>query len=124
MSDPRGREAVLSAFDRLFDRAVGRLNASCTPEEKDEAKRRFVDHYGPALQLLDQADFPAIPEPVLERMEQAIDQLSPASIAAHLATGPLAGHVQEHMRALALRAAERRLIEQLVDHADDSYGGN
>ena len=57
-------------------------------------------------------------------LEAAIDELSPAYIAAHLATAPLAIHVQEFMRSLAMRAAEQRLLEHLADRADDSYGGN
>jgi hypothetical protein len=57
-------------------------------------------------------------------MEAAIDELPPAYVAAHLATGPLALHVQEFMRSLAVRAAEERLLEHLADRADDSYGGN
>jgi hypothetical protein len=124
MTTPRGREAVLSAFDRLFDRAANKLNVSCTAEEKEAVRRDFLERYSDALQLVDQAEFPPIPEPVMERLEEAIDRLTPASIAAHLATGPLAMHVQEFMRTLALRAAEQRLLEQLANRADDSYGGN
>jgi hypothetical protein len=124
MSTTRGREAVIAAFDRLFDRALARLNVSCSAEEKEEARRTFLERYEQALQFVDQTDLPPIPEPAMARMEQAIDQLSPAVIAGHLATAPLAMHVQEHMRALALRAAEQRLLEQLASRADDSYGGN
>jgi hypothetical protein len=32
--------------------------------------------------------------------------------------------VQKVLRRLAARAAEQRLLEQLVAHADDTYGGN
>ena len=124
MTSPTGREVILTAFDRLFDRAADKLHLDCTDEERAEAKRSFTERYDDALQLLDQAEFPAIPEPSLVRMETAIDELSPASIAAHLATGPLALHVQQFMRSLAVRAAEERLLEHLADRADDSYGGN
>ena len=124
MTSPTGREVILTAFDRLFDRAADKLHLDCTDEERSEAKRSFTERYDDALQLLDQAEFPAIPEPSLVRMETAIDELSPASIAAHLATGPLALHVQQFMRSLAVRAAEERLLEHLADRADDSYGGN
>lgn len=124
MSEPTGREVLLTAFDRLFDRAAEKLSLECTAEERAEAKRFFTERYDDALQVLDQAQFPAIDEPVMANMEAAIDKLSPAYIAAHLATGPLALHVQEFMRALAVRAAEQRVLEHLVSRAEDAYGGN
>lgn len=124
MTAPSGREVILSAFDRLFDRAAGKLHLECTAEERAEAKRFFTERYGDALEVLDRVAFPAIPEPGLARMEAAIDELPPAYVAAHLATGPLALHVQEFMRSLAVQAAEERLIEHLANRADDTYGGN
>src|SRR5262249_12137355 len=117
-------EALLTAFDRLFDRAVTKLNVSCTAEERAEVRRTFEDRYGEALRMVDTLEFPAITEPAMEHLESAIDSLSPPAIAGHLATGPLALHAQEVMRPVALRAAEQRLIEQLVERADDTYGGN
>ncbi len=122
--ETRGRDAVLSAFDRLLDRAISKLNFRCTPQEKDEAKRHFVERYDEALRLVDQADLPEIPEAAIEKMEAALDKLSPAHVAGYLAAGPLAMHVQESMRTIALRAAEQRLIEHLVGQADETYGGN
>ena len=124
MSEPTGREVLLTAFDRLFDRAAEKLNLECTADERAEAKRFFTERYDEALQVLDQARFPAIDEPVMANMEEAIDKLSPAYIAAHLATGPLALHVQEFMRTLAVRAAEQRVLEHLANRAEDTYGGN
>lgn len=124
MASPTGREVLLSAFDRLFDRAADKLHLECTAEERAEAKRFFTERYDDALQVLDEVRFPAIPEPVLARMEAAIDELPPAYVAAHLATGPLALHVQEFVRSLAVRAAEERLLEDLANRADDRYGGN
>lgn len=124
MTEPTGREALLQAFDRLFDRAASKLNIDCTDEERAQAKRDFTDRYDEALQVIDKADFPAIPDTSLARMEQAIDALPPAMVAAHLATGPLALHVQEFMQRLALRAAEQRLIEHLANQADERFGGN
>ena len=124
MSEPTGREVLLTAFDRLFDRAAEKLHLECTAEERAEAKRFFTERYDEALQVLDQAQFPAIDEPVMANMEDAIDKLSPAYIAAHLATGPLALHVQEFMRTLAVRAAEQRVLEHLASRAEETYGGN
>ncbi|MBX3024899.1 hypothetical protein KF840_08305 [bacterium] len=124
MRAPTGREVILTAFDRLFDRAADKLRLEYTAEERAEAKRFFSERYDEALQILDQVDFPAIDEPVMANMETAIDELSPAYIAAHLATGPLALHVQEFMRTLAMRAAEQRVLDHLASRADDAYGGN
>ncbi|MEO8601198.1 MAG: hypothetical protein ABI629_01340 [bacterium] len=124
MTDPTGKEAVLSAFDRLFDRAATKLNLTCSDDERAEAKKYFTDRYADALELLDKADFPPIAQPSMTRMEQAIDGLSPAFVAAHLASGPLALHVQEFMRQIALRAAEQRLVEHMTRQADNVYGGN
>jgi hypothetical protein len=119
-----GRAAVLRAFDRLFDRATEKLHFECSEAERAEVTRAFTERYDDALQMLDQAEFPAIPDAALVDMEQAIDELSPATIAAHLATGPLALHVQHHMRRVARRAAEQRVLEHLASRADDAYGGN
>lgn len=124
MTTPNGRDVLLTAFDRLFDRAADKLQLECSAEERAEAKRFFSERYDDALQVLDRAGFPPIAEPVMERMEQAIDDLSPAYVAAHLATGPLALHVQEFMRALAVREAEKRLLEHFASRADETYGGN
>ncbi len=124
MTDPTGRDAVLTAFDRLFDRAACKLHIECSDDDRAEAKKYFTDRYADALQLIDKAQFPTIGETSMARMEEAIDGLSPALIAAHLATGPLGVHVQEFMRQLALRAAEQRLLEHLTNQVDDRFGGN
>ena len=57
-------------------------------------------------------------------MESSIDGLPPAHVAAYLAAAPLSGQVQAFVQSLAVRAAEQRLLEQLVQQADTSYGGN
>ena len=124
MTSPTGREVLLTAFDRLFEKAADKLQLECTPEQRAEAKRFFTERYDDALKILDNAEFPAIEEPVLTRMEAAIDELSPAYIAAHLATGPLALHVQEFIRSIAVREAEQRVLEHLANRADETYGGN
>ena len=124
MSEISGREAVLAAFDRLFERAARKLNLQYTAEEREDARRAFVERYEPALSLVDQAKMPAIPQAVLERMEASIEELSPAYIASLIATVPLAVHVQDAMRQLAVQAAEQRLLEHLATQADTTYGGN
>jgi len=115
---------MLAAFDRLFERAASKLNLKCTQEERDEARRSFAARYDEAVKVMDNAEFPPIPEPALERMENAIDHLSPGYVAGQVATAPLAMHLHETMRQIALRAAEQRLLEHLVGQADDRYGGN
>lgn len=119
-----GRAAVLSAFDRLFDRAASKLNLACSAEDKERAREDFVERYEKALQMVDQVDLPEIPEAVMAELEGAIDQLSPAAVAGHLATVPLAVHVQDSMRRIVAKLAEQRLVEHLASQADDKYGGN
>ena len=123
MTEPRGKRALLTAFDRLFERAAGKLNLAYTEEEQNEAKRRFIERYDEALRMVEEGEVP-IAESALARMETAIDELSPAAVAGHLATGPLVLHLQEVMQQIALRAAEQRLLERLAGQADERYGGN
>lgn len=124
MSQPRGREVVLHAFDRLFDRASEKLKLECTAEEKGEIRRRFAERYEEALQFLDEADFPAFSDDTIETMQASIDAVPMAQVAGYLAIGPLTVKVQKFMRRLALQAAEQRLLEHLVSQAEDQYGGN
>lgn len=124
MTQSKGRQALLEAFDRLLDRALVKLNLTCSQLEKDEAKCHFVERYDQALHVLDSAEFPPIAEEVLEKMESSIDSLPAAHVAAYLAAAPLGGHVQEFMHSIAMRAAEQRLLEHLVQQADSPYGGN
>jgi hypothetical protein len=123
-TEATGKQAVLEAFDRLFDRALGKFNFACSPEERAEVRRSFVERYDEALQVLDKAEFPAFHEDALADMEAAIDSVSPAHVAGYLAVGPLAVRVQEFMQRIAMRAAEQRLLEHLASRADDTYGGN
>ena len=120
----RGKGAVLSAFDRLFDRALDKLDFECSGEDKEKARQRFVERYDEALQVFDELGDFEVGEAAIEDMEAAIDGLSPAELAGYLAAVPLSMKMQESMRAIALRAAETRLLEHLVSQADDSYGGN
>lgn len=115
---------MLTAFDRLFDRAASKLDLDCSEQERDEARRNFIDRYDHTLQALDTTELPAISDSTIDSMEEAIDDLSPAQVAGYLATGPLVVQVQKLIHSLAARAAEQKLIEQLVANADDSYGGN
>jgi hypothetical protein len=119
-----GREAVLLAFDRLFDKAAAKLRIACNADEKLEAKQQFADRFAGALELAGQTRMPQIPDDVIQSMEEAIDELSPAQVVGYLATIPLARQTQEMLRTIAHRAAEQRLLEHLISQTDDTYGGN
>lgn len=117
-----GREALLHAFDRLFDAAAKKLGAVCTPEERGEAKEQFVRRFQSALDAAERVQVPELPGEVIDDMENAIAQLSPAELAGVIASVPLAQQTQEMLRAIAYRQAEQRLLEQLASHADTRYG--
>jgi len=119
-----GKEAVLLAFDRLFDKAATKLRVECTDGEKEEAKRHFADRFSVALEAAGQISMPEVPPDVMRSMEEAIEQLSPAQLVGYLAAIPLAHQTQEMLRTIAYRAAEQRLLEHLISQADDKYGGN
>jgi len=119
-----GKEAVLFAFDRLFDRAAAKLHIECSEGDKEEAKGHFAERFSAALDIAGQIVVPEIPDDVMRAMEQAIEHLSPAQVVGYLAAIPLAHQTQEMLRAIAYRAAEQRLLEHLISQADDQYGGN
>ncbi|MBI3784525.1 MAG: hypothetical protein HY270_14110 [Deltaproteobacteria bacterium] len=119
-----GKQAVLEAFDKLFDKAANKLNVVVSPEEKNEAKRDFVERSAAALDIVEQFTMPALPQEAIVAMEEAIEKLSRAELVGYLAAIPLAHQTQEILRRIAYRAAEQRLLEQFVEQADDRYGGN
>jgi hypothetical protein len=119
-----GRDALLQAFDRLFDKAAKKLAVACSDGEKAEAKQRFEERFSMVLDALKQLDLPEVPADALVEMEESIEKLSPADVVGLLATVPLVPQAQEMMRLLAYRAAEQRLLEHYVRSASDKYGGN
>ena len=119
-----GRDALLHAFDRLFDAAARKLNVACTPEERAEAKEQFAGRFASALEVAQKVEVEELPGSVVDDMEAAIQALSPAELAGVIASVPLAQQTAEMMRALAFRQAEQRLLEHLVKQADTRYGGN
>ena len=118
-----GRDALVQAFDRLFDKAAKKLAVECSEEEKAEAKQRFEERFSMLLEALKNLELPELPDAAVAGMEEAIDKLSPADVVALLATVPLVPQAQEMMRLLAYRAAEQRLLEHYVSTASDKYGG-
>jgi hypothetical protein len=119
-----GRDALLQAFDRLFDAAAKKLRVVCTPEERTEAKEQFASRFEHALAVAQRVEIGELPSEVLASMEAAIAQLSPAELAGVIASVPLAQQTQEMLRAIAFRQAEQRLLEHFALQADDRYGGN
>lgn len=119
-----GRDAVLSAFDRLFDAAAAKLGLTCTAHDRAEAKAKFQARFAQALELTSGLEIPAIPAEVVAEMEAQIAELSPADVAGVIASIPLAQQTQEMLRAMALKQAEYRLIEHFASQAETRYGGN
>jgi len=119
-----GRDALLQAFDRLFDVAARKLNVVCTPEERADAKEQFAARFAAALDMAKKVEVEELPAPVIDAMESAIQGLSPAELAGVIASVPLAQQTGEMLRAIAFRQAEQRLLEHLALQADTRYGGN
>jgi hypothetical protein len=92
-----GRDALLQAFDRLFDKAAKKLSVECSDGDKAEAKQRFEARFSMLLDALKQLDLPELPTR-RRGMEDAIDKLSPADVVGLLATVPLVPQAQEMMR--------------------------
>jgi hypothetical protein len=119
-----GRDALLNAFDRLFEKAAKKLSIECSDGEKADAKKRFEERFSMILDALKQLELPELPDEAVTGMEEAIEKLSPADVVGLLATVPLVPQAQEMMRLLAYRAAEQRLLEHWAGAASDKYGGN
>src|SRR5215510_2971874 len=114
MTRASNRDAMLAAFDRLFTRAASKLNFTYSPEQQAEARRMFAQRYDETVSAFENIDLPPVGEPALARMETAIDEVSPVYLASHLATAPLAIHLQESLRQIVARAAEQRMLEHLI----------
>ena len=118
------RDAILTAFNELYDSAAAKLNVPSTPEERAEARARFAERFDKALEMAGTVEMREIPRPVLDQMKEAISKLSMSELAGVVASMPLAQQTQEMLRAIAMRQAEQRLLEQLALEADTRYGGN
>ena len=119
-----GKEAMLRAFDRLFDRAAQKLSVECSADEKEEAKKQFSERFATLLDALHRVNVEELPEEAIEGMEKAIDQISPNELVGLLASIPIAHQGHEILRSIAYRTAEQRLLAHLIEQSDDSYGGN
>jgi hypothetical protein len=119
-----GKEAMLQAFDRLFDRAAKKLHVECSPEEKEHAKKQFEERFAALLEGLDRVPVDNVPDEVVASMEGAIDRITPTEVVGLLASIPVAQQGHDMMRQIAFRAAEQRLLDHLIQNADERYGGN
>ena len=119
-----GKEALLAAFDRLFDVAAGKLSITCTVEEREDAKEQFARRFDGVLSVVGNVTTGPLPENTLDNMVAAIESLSAADLAGVIASVPLAQQTQEMLRAIAFREAEKRLLEHFASQADTRYGGN
>jgi hypothetical protein len=119
-----GRQAILDAFDQLFEAAMGRLDVTCTQEEKDEARAKFAQRMGSALDAVDAVPNLELPRAVVDDMRQSIERLTPAEVAGLVASLPLAQRTQAMLRAIAIDQARERLLEHLTAQADSEYGGH
>ena len=100
------------------------MNVVCGADERAEAKEQFVKRFESALSVATRVEVPALPPAVLEGMENAIAELSPAELAGVIASVPIAQQTHDMLRAIAFRQAEQRLLEHYALQADDRYGGN
>ncbi len=118
------RDAILAAFDELFDAAATKLNVAVDEAERAEARTRFAEHFDKALALAGTVEMAELPRSVVEEMKAAVDRLSMAELAGVVASIPLAQQTHEMLRTIAMRQAEQRLLEHLALQADERYGGN
>ena len=123
MTNPR--DVVLDAFDRLFDTAAARLNVSCTPEERSEARRAFAERMTPVFEVMEKTEQFDLPSGVVDEMRETIDKLSSADVAGLVASIPLAQHTQEMLKTIAYERARQQLLVHLTEQAEPSpYGGH
>jgi hypothetical protein len=119
-----GRDALLEAFDGLFDAAAAKLHVDPTDEQRRQAKADFSDRFGGVLELTKRIELPALPDAVREEMTAQIANLSPTELAGVVAAIPLAQRAQEMLHTAALQHAQQKMLEHLAMQADARYGGN
>lgn len=119
-----GRDAMMFAFDRLFERAAAKLHVECDEMERLAARRQFEERFSVALDSAQGIELEALPEEILHAMEGSIDQISPAQLAGHLAAIPIAHQAVRVLQLVAFRNAEQQLMRRMIEQADDRWGGN
>ncbi len=119
-----GRDALLGAFDRLFNAAAHKLDVAVTPEVRAEAKEQFAERFAGVLDLTERFESPPLPAEVVEEMEAQVKRISATELAGVVAALPLAQQAQEMLRAVAFQHAQQKMLEHLAMQADTRYGGN
>jgi hypothetical protein len=119
-----GKDVLLAAFDELFEAAVNKLDASCSDDERSEARDQFTSRFAGVLDVVQRLDVPEVPREAMDAMKSAIDELSPAQLAGMVASIPLAQQTQDMLRAVAVRQAQQKMLESLALQADTRWGGN
>ena len=119
-----GRDAILQAFDRLFEAATAKLDVTVSAQERTDAKDQFSERFGGVLELAKRLECPALPVEVVDEMASQIARISPTELAGVLAAIPLAQQAQEMLRTAALQHAQQSMLEHLAAQADTRYGGN
>jgi hypothetical protein len=119
-----GRDALLEAFEGLFDAAAAKLKVEVTDEQRRDAKAEFSDRFGAVLELTNRLQVPALPSEVRDEMIAEIAQISPIEMAGVVASIPLARRAQEMLRTAALQHAQQKMLEHLAMQAESRYGGN
>lgn len=74
--------------------------------------------------MLETEGLDEVPEALMTHLEAAIDEVRPGQFAGYFAAGLLALQFQEALRAIAVQAAEERLLDHYMSQADETYGGN
>ena len=119
-----GRDALLQAFDGLFDAAAAKLRVDLTDDQRRDAKAEFSERFGGVLELTDRLQVPALPPEVRDEMIAEVAQISPVELAGVLAAIPLARRAQDMLRTATLQHAQQKMLEHLAMQADSRYGGN
>lgn len=119
-----GRDALLDAFDGLFDAAASKLKVEVTDEQRRDAKAEFSERFGAVLELTNRFEVSALPAEVRDEMIAEIARISPVELAGVVASIPLARRAQEMLRTAALQHAQQKMLEHLAMQADGRYGGN
>lgn len=117
-----GREALLAAFDELYEAALTKLDATATEDERLAARTQFERRFSQALEMTSAVSMAGVPAEALDEMKGAIASLSKAELAGLVATVPLAQRAQEMVRSIAMHAAQQKVLEHLASQADTRWG--
>jgi hypothetical protein len=119
-----GRDALLGAFDRLFDAAAEKLEVPVSAADREEAREQFQGRFSAVLDLTGQFESPPLPTELVDEMAAQVRGISTVELAGIVAALPLARQAQDMLRSVARAHAEQKMLEHLALQADTRYGGN